>query len=49
MSLQDADLLTADQFIALMPDEITAKRRFSSEEKVRIHLICFICVRCIEN
>ncbi|KFH64038.1 hypothetical protein MVEG_09863 [Podila verticillata NRRL 6337] len=33
MSLQDADLLTADQFIALMPDEITAKRRFSSEEK----------------
>ncbi|KAF9214898.1 Rap1 GTPase-activating protein 2 [Podila verticillata] len=34
MSLQDADLLTADQFIALMPDEITAKRRFSSEEKL---------------
>ncbi|KAG0037235.1 Rap1 GTPase-activating protein 2 [Podila clonocystis] len=33
MSLQDADLLTADQFIALMPDEMTAKRRFSSEEK----------------
>ncbi|KAG0034506.1 Rap1 GTPase-activating protein 2 [Podila clonocystis] len=33
MSLQDADLLTADQFIALMPEEMTAKRRFSSEEK----------------
>ncbi|KAF9390956.1 Rap1 GTPase-activating protein 2 [Podila verticillata] len=33
MSLQDADLLTADQFIALMPDDIAAKRRFSSEEK----------------
>ncbi|KAF9936253.1 Rap/ran-GAP protein [Mortierella alpina] len=32
MSLQDADLLTADQFIALMPDDLTPKRRFSSEE-----------------
>lgn len=34
MSLQDADLLTADQFIALMPDDATTKRRFSSEETV---------------
>ncbi|KAF8932775.1 Rap/ran-GAP protein [Haplosporangium gracile] len=32
MSLQDADLLTADQFIALMPDDAPTKRRFSSEE-----------------
>ncbi|KAG0302487.1 signal-induced proliferation-associated 1-like protein 3 [Dissophora globulifera] len=32
MSLQDADLLTADQFIALMPDDLLPKRRFSSEE-----------------
>ncbi|KAF8940796.1 hypothetical protein BGZ58_004710 [Dissophora ornata] len=32
MSLQDADLLTADQFIALMPDDLPPKRRFSSEE-----------------
>ncbi|KAF9999941.1 Rap1 GTPase-activating protein 2 [Entomortierella chlamydospora] len=32
MSLQDADLLTADQFIALMPDDMPTKRRFSSEE-----------------
>ncbi|KAF9113212.1 Rap1 GTPase-activating protein 2 [Mortierella sp. AM989] len=32
MSLQDADLLTADQFIALMPDDLPSKRRFSSEE-----------------
>ncbi|KAF9148662.1 Rap/ran-GAP protein [Linnemannia schmuckeri] len=32
MSLQDADLLTADQFIALMPDDTPTKRRFSSEE-----------------
>ena len=44
MSLQDADLLTADQFIALMPgnsghlsgEETPPKRRFSSEETVRI-------------
>ncbi|KAF8975240.1 Signal-induced proliferation-associated 1-like protein 2 [Entomortierella lignicola] len=32
MSLQDADLLTADQFIALVPDDLSTKRRFSSEE-----------------
>ncbi|KAI1316806.1 Rap1 GTPase-activating protein 1 [Mortierella claussenii] len=32
MSLQDADLLTADQFIALMPEDSPQKRRFSSEE-----------------
>ncbi|KAF9432606.1 Rap1 GTPase-activating protein 2 [Entomortierella beljakovae] len=32
MSLQDADLLTADQFIALMSDDTPTKRRFSSEE-----------------
>ncbi|KAF9400139.1 Rap1 GTPase-activating protein 2 [Mortierella sp. AD011] len=32
MSLQDADLLTADQFIAFVPDDIPTKRRFSSEE-----------------
>ncbi|KAF9351355.1 Rap/ran-GAP protein [Mortierella sp. AD094] len=32
MSLQDADLLTADQFIALLPDDLPTKRRFSSEE-----------------
>ncbi|KAI7821971.1 hypothetical protein BC939DRAFT_194710 [Gamsiella multidivaricata] len=34
MSLQDADLLTADQFITLMPDDVSPKRRFSSEETV---------------
>ncbi|KAG0237834.1 Rap/ran-GAP protein [Actinomortierella wolfii] len=32
MSLQDADLLTADQFIALMPEGSSVKRRFSAEE-----------------
>ncbi|KAF9917849.1 Rap/ran-GAP protein [Lobosporangium transversale] len=32
MSLQDADLLTADQLTALMPDEAPPRRRFSSEE-----------------
>ncbi|KAF9178834.1 Rap/ran-GAP protein [Haplosporangium sp. Z 767] len=31
MSLQDADLLAADQFIALMQDDSSPKRRFSSE------------------
>ncbi|KAG0050693.1 Rap1 GTPase-activating protein 2 [Gryganskiella cystojenkinii] len=41
MSLQDADLLTADQFIALMPGGISdsedtpPKRRFSSEETLQ--------------
>ncbi|KAF9548686.1 Rap/ran-GAP protein [Mortierella hygrophila] len=35
MSLQDADLLTADQFIALMPDDAPTKRRFSSEETLQ--------------
>ncbi|OAQ34379.1 hypothetical protein K457DRAFT_763853 [Linnemannia elongata AG-77] len=35
MSLQDADLLTADQFIALMPDDTPTKRRFSSEETLQ--------------
>jgi hypothetical protein len=42
MSLQDADLLTADQFIALMPDDAPTKRRFSSEETVS----CFFCLKC---
>ncbi|KAG0373293.1 Rap/ran-GAP protein [Mortierella sp. AD032] len=42
MSLQDADLLTADQFIALMPDDAPTKRRFSSEETVSILNIVFM-------
>lgn len=39
MSLQDADLLTADQFIALMPDDAPTKRRFSSEETVNTFFV----------
>ncbi|GJJ70691.1 hypothetical protein EMPS_03041 [Entomortierella parvispora] len=48
MSLQDADLLTADQFIALMPgsnghksgEETPPKRRFSSEETLQENPWC---------
>ncbi|KAG0252167.1 Rap/ran-GAP protein, partial [Mortierella polycephala] len=40
MSLQDVDLLTADQFIALMPDDSSPKRRFSSEETLNGNAWC---------